>query len=67
MPKITVQENNTVFLTTDKNYECYCNANMIYINYSDLLKVLSVGNQVFIDYGTIILEVVEISKCLSHF
>lgn len=66
MPKITVQEKKIVFLTTDKNYECYCNTNMIYINYVNLLKVLSVGNQIYIDYGTIILEVVEICKFENH-
>lgn len=51
-----------MYITFDSNYECHCNKKMIYINNPDLLKVLTPGHRIYIDYGTIILEVVEVGE-----
>lgn len=52
----------TFKLSTDKAYMEKGNAQIIYVDYENISKVLKVGNRVFVDDGLISLIVSAVSK-----
>ena len=57
-----LRKGTEVKLTTDKSYAQKCNDKIIYVDYENIVKVVSVGSRVFVDDGFISLLVKEIGK-----
>lgn len=62
-----MKENKNVFVTVDDNYKCHCDDTFIYVDEPNLLKMLEIGDLIYINYGDIILEVVEKGEFIFFF
>jgi pyruvate kinase len=56
---VTLEKGSTVTVTTDEAKKDACDASLIYVDYKNITKVVSVGGVIFIDDGLISLKVVE--------
>jgi len=62
-----MKKGETVKLTTDPAYAEKCNEKILYLDYPNIVKVIKVGNRVFVDDGLISLVVNEIGEYFKHF
>lgn len=60
--EIELKKGESVKLTTNEQYRDKCNANFIYVDYENIIKVLQPEKKVYIDDGLISLLVKEISS-----
>lgn len=60
--EVELKSGGTIKLTTDKEYYEKCSADVLYLDYVNITKVLKPGNRVFIDDGLISLIADEIGS-----
>lgn len=60
--EIELEKGTEITVTTDKKYENSCTAQLLYVDYKNLPKILSKGSRIFVDDGLISLHVNEISS-----
>ncbi|CAH0564197.1 unnamed protein product [Brassicogethes aeneus] len=49
--EVELKKGNTITLTTDKAYQDKGNADIVYIDYDNIVKIVQPGNRVFVDDG----------------
>lgn len=59
--EVELIKNDTIKLTTNKEYADKCSKEILYVDYENIVKVIEKGNRVYVDDGLISLIVKEVS------
>lgn len=60
--ELDLQNGDDVRLTTDTQFENKCTKDNLFVDYTNIVQVVKVGNRVFIDDGLISLVVKEVGQ-----
>ena len=58
--EVILKKGNTIRITTDVSFAEKCSSEVLYLDYENIAKVVSVGSRVYVDDGLISLQVIEI-------
>lgn len=61
LPYIMLKEGDNVEITVNDEYKDRCNAERIYVDFATLPSLVSIGNEIYINNGKILLEVTTIA------
>lgn len=65
--EIELVKGNKIKLTTDEAFKEKCSLEVVYLDYKNIVKVVSKGSRVYVDDGLISLVVDEVGKSHFHF